>query len=74
MISVAQTVECVDYFQVGGEISAKVIQKMNEFGRIAVCGAVSTYNEDPMKSKPCTEIIIDNKNSFKIRMICYIVS
>ncbi|KAG2466372.1 IDH3B dehydrogenase, partial [Polypterus senegalus] len=30
---------------VGGEFSSTVIQQMKEFGRIAVCGAISMYNE-----------------------------
>lgn len=33
-------------FQVGGEISSIVLNKMNKFGRVAVCGAISTYNSD----------------------------
>lgn len=34
------------YFDnVGGELSSSVISQMNEFGRISVCGSISTYNE-----------------------------
>ena len=36
------------YFDnVGGELSSTIIHKMNEGGRIAVCGAVSVYNKNP---------------------------
>ncbi|XP_047990881.1 prostaglandin reductase 1-like [Leguminivora glycinivorella] len=44
-------VDC--YFDnVGGELSSTVVAHMNEFGRVAVCGAISIYNEtDPMKRK-----------------------
>ena len=31
---------------VGGPASSAVIQKMNKNGRIAVCGAISVYNDE----------------------------
>ncbi|XP_063362330.1 prostaglandin reductase 1-like [Cydia amplana] len=38
-------VDC--YFDnVGGEISSQIISQMNYFGRVAVCGSISAYNED----------------------------
>ncbi|XP_064072228.1 prostaglandin reductase 1-like [Vanessa tameamea] len=38
----------VDCFfdNVGGEISSIIMNQMNEFGRICVCGSISVYNED----------------------------
>uniref|UniRef100_A0A336MUL9 Prostaglandin reductase 1 n=1 Tax=Culicoides sonorensis TaxID=179676 RepID=A0A336MUL9_CULSO len=37
-------VDC--YFDnIGGELSATIIQNMNSFGRIAVCGSISVYNK-----------------------------
>lgn len=37
-------VDC--YFDnVGGEVSSIIINQMNRFGRISVCGAISAYNE-----------------------------
>lgn len=44
-------VDC--YFDnVGGEISSIVLSKMNQFGRVAVCGSISNYNEtNPDKMK-----------------------
>ncbi|ODM99750.1 Prostaglandin reductase 1 [Orchesella cincta] len=45
-------VEGVDcYFDsVGGEFTYNVLRNMNEFGRVALCGAISTYN-DPKDNK-----------------------
>jgi prostaglandin reductase 1 len=31
---------------VGGEVSSIVFNQMNDYGRIAVCGAISSYNSD----------------------------
>ncbi|XP_063893796.1 prostaglandin reductase 1-like [Helicoverpa armigera] len=42
-------VDC--YFDnVGGELSSIIINQMNDFGRVAVCGSSSSYNEDPSKT------------------------
>ena len=37
----------VDCFfdNVGGDDATVIINKMNNFGRISVCGAIATYNE-----------------------------
>lgn len=32
--------------QVGGEISSIVLNQMNVFGRVSVCGSISSYNAD----------------------------
>lgn len=31
---------------VGGEVSSMIFSQMNDYGRIAVCGAISSYNSD----------------------------
>ena len=39
-----------DSMQVGGEFFETVLFAMNEYGRVSVCGSISTYNvEDPPK-------------------------
>ena len=44
-----------DYFciQVGGPLSSTIRHHMKDFGRIAVCGSISTYN-DPMTDPTMT--------------------
>lgn len=36
----------VDFENVGGEIMDEIILRMNNHGRIALCGMISTYNDD----------------------------
>ncbi|XP_063235322.1 prostaglandin reductase 1-like [Bacillus rossius redtenbacheri] len=46
-------VDC--YFDnVGGKISSIIINHMNEFGRISVCGSISSYNADVSKMPEAT--------------------
>ncbi|XP_050453463.1 prostaglandin reductase 1-like [Cataglyphis hispanica] len=48
-----QGVDC--YFDnVGGDISSIIIYQMKPFGRIAVCGSISTYNADASSLPKCT--------------------
>ena len=46
----------VDCFfdNVGGADATVVINHMNMFGRISVCGAISMYNEDEAQAVPAT--------------------
>ncbi|XP_053621819.1 prostaglandin reductase 1-like [Plodia interpunctella] len=45
------------YFDnVGGELSSIIINQMNLYGRVAVCGSISGYNEDPDKIPKATMI------------------
>jgi NADPH-dependent curcumin reductase CurA len=36
----------VDFENVGGKIMSEVIARMNNFGRVALCGMISTYNQE----------------------------
>lgn len=38
----------VDMFfdNVGGEVSSMIFSRMNDYGRVAVCGAIASYNSD----------------------------
>lgn len=47
----AATPQGVDvYFDnVGGEISVLIMSQMNDFGRVALCGSISTYNSTTSK-------------------------
>lgn len=50
-----QGVDC--YFDnVGGQISSQIIQQMKDYGRIAVCGSISSYNLD-VKDMPQVPIL-----------------
>jgi NADPH-dependent curcumin reductase CurA len=42
----------VDFENVGGEIMDAVISRMNNFGRVALCGMISTYNQATPPSGP----------------------
>ncbi|XP_045535804.1 prostaglandin reductase 1-like [Papilio machaon] len=48
-------VDC--YFDnIGGEISSIIIKQMNSFGRVACCGSISSYNDNPLKMPKATVI------------------
>lgn len=47
------------YFEnVGGPFSSVAIQQMKEFGRIAVCGSISTYNDAIPQTGPYPHMIL----------------
>lgn len=53
-------------FQVGGTISNTIMNAMNTFGRVAVCGSISAYNADP-KNLPVGKCFIDMNYFFLIK-------
>ncbi|PZC84547.1 hypothetical protein B5X24_HaOG204577 [Helicoverpa armigera] len=54
----AATPEGIDCFfdNVGGELSSTIMYEMRQGGRVAICGSVSSYNEDPDKKPKATVI------------------
>ncbi|RVE51594.1 hypothetical protein evm_003726 [Chilo suppressalis] len=53
-------VDC--YFDnVGGELSSAIISQMNLYGRVAVCGAISSYNETSMPKATLLQSYIVSK-------------
>ena len=57
----------VDCFfdNVGGSESSVILSRMNTFGRIAVCGAISTYNDKQVATAP----VIQGSLVTKVRYI-----
>lgn len=52
------------YFDnVGGELSSIVMSQMNDFGRVAMCGSISTYNLKTNRSKTKNTSNVFNSNS-----------
>ena len=50
MVTKCSTSNLLIHLQVGGEFFETVMFAMNSFGRVSVCGTISTYNvEDPPK-------------------------
>lgn len=65
-------VDC--YFDnVGGEFSSIVLSKMNLFGRIAVCGAIASYNAD-MANPPQAPVIQGSMVFKQLKMEGFVVS
>lgn len=53
-------VDC--YFDnVDGELSSTIIQQMNVFGRISVCGAISGYNDQQVLVPPAQKFFVFNQ-------------
>ncbi|KAG6463082.1 hypothetical protein O3G_MSEX013658 [Manduca sexta] len=53
-------VDC--YFDnVGGEISSTIINQMNNFGRVSVCGSISAYNDDQLPKATVLQVAIITK-------------
>lgn len=40
--------------QVGGDVSSTVMYQMRPFGRVAVCGSISSYDADATSLPKCT--------------------
>lgn len=56
-------------YKVGGDLTFWVLQNMNENGRVALCGAISAYNDDPKTTKGIYKHYITGiKNQVLIKM------
>jgi NADPH:quinone reductase len=51
------------YDNVGGEISDAVLQHINKFARIPICGNISEYNSQDIQKGPRTQPILLGKNA-----------
>ena len=64
--------------QVGGEFFNTTLFAMNEFGRVAVCGAISTYNQGEEQPKGDPHSILVQSSIYRIRgshpVICCIAN
>ncbi|XP_058237437.1 prostaglandin reductase 1-like [Hemibagrus wyckioides] len=66
----AQGYEC--YFEnVGGEFSSVALTQMKEFGRIAVCGNIATYNDTELQTGPYIHTLM---NIRQLRMEGFMVN
>ncbi|KAF4520439.1 hypothetical protein B566_EDAN004011 [Ephemera danica] len=63
-------VDC--YFDnVGGEMSSRILTHMNSFGRVSVCGAISSYSYE---DRPKASLIQIDMNRKQLRMEGFMVS
>lgn len=54
-------------FKVGGEMSSIIMQQMNVFGRVCVCGSISAYNH-LQSGLPKGEALLPNKfKQYKVK-------
>lgn len=58
-----------NFENVGGEILDAVLRRMNAFGRVAVCGLISGYDEKPVAMKQFRSVLVN-----RLRVEGFIVS
>lgn len=61
------------YDNVGGEISSQIMSQMNDFGRVAICGSISSYNEN-LNNSPKASIIQPSVVFKQLKIEGFIVS
>lgn len=56
--------------QVGGKFSSAVLPQMKQFGRIAVCGSIATYNDTELQTGTADHTrssrVAQNKNEYSV--------